>query len=103
MVINEQRHDLYFKPSEEALTNAQIELRFQYFERPIQPGWNPDVAMIEAMVQLDPVFTNYSYEGIPDLRVILFRGYPVMAMLRLATHVSDGKSQPAPRRCRCGH
>ncbi|MCP5214090.1 MAG: alpha-L-glutamate ligase-like protein [Pseudomonadales bacterium] len=93
LVINEQRHDLYFKPSEEALTNAQIELHVSNILSGLYSlGGTPDVAMIEAMVQLDPVFTNYSYEGIPDLRVILFRGYPVMAMLRLATHVSDGKA-----------
>jgi alpha-L-glutamate ligase-like protein len=29
---------------------------------------------------------------VPDIRIIVFRGYPVMAMLRLATHASDGKA-----------
>ena len=28
----------------------------------------------------------------PDLRVIVLKGYPVMAMLRLATHASDGRA-----------
>ena len=32
------------------------------------------------------------YEGVPDIRIVVFNGYPVMAMLRLATHASDGKA-----------
>lgn len=48
--------------------------------------------MIESLIQIDPVFTDYSYEGIPDLRVIVLKGYPIMAMLRLATHASDGRA-----------
>lgn len=55
-------------------------------------GGKPDVAMIEARVEFDPVFADYSFEGVPDIRVITFLGYPVMAMLRLATRASDGKA-----------
>ncbi len=53
---------------------------------------SPDTAIIEDLIRLDPRFEGYSHEGIPDVRIIVFRGYPVMAMLRLATHVSDGKA-----------
>lgn len=52
----------------------------------------PDTAIVEDLIRLDPRFEGYSHEGIPDIRIIVFRGYPVMAMLRLATHVSDGKA-----------
>ena len=38
------------------------------------------------------VLPGYSHEGVPDIRIIVFRGYPVMAMLRLATAASDGKA-----------
>lgn len=48
--------------------------------------------MIESLIQLDPVFADYSYEGIPDVRIIVLKGYPIMAMLRLTTHKSDGKA-----------
>lgn len=53
---------------------------------------NPDVAIIEDLIEFDDTFEGYSYEGVPDIRIIVFRGYPVMAMLRLATHKSDGKA-----------
>ncbi|MDP5210086.1 alpha-L-glutamate ligase-like protein [Microbulbifer sp. 2205BS26-8] len=55
-------------------------------------GGKPDRVMIEALVDFDPIFQNYSFEGVPDIRVIVFRGFPVMAMLRCSTHASDGKA-----------
>ncbi len=52
----------------------------------------PDVAIVEDLIEPDPFFHDLSVEGVPDIRVIIFRGIPVMAMLRLATHASDGKA-----------
>ncbi|MEE4145652.1 MAG: sugar-transfer associated ATP-grasp domain-containing protein, partial [Halieaceae bacterium] len=55
-------------------------------------GGRNDKAMVEAMIQFDPYLEKYSYEGVPDVRVIAFKGIPVMAMVRCATHASDGKA-----------
>lgn len=55
-------------------------------------GGRNDCAMIEALIDFDPVLKDYSFEGVPDIRVIVFRGVPVMAMIRCATHSSDGKA-----------
>lgn len=55
-------------------------------------GGKQDVAIIEALVRVSPDFSSVSHEGVPDIRIIVFRGYPVMGMLRLATHASDGKA-----------
>ena len=55
-------------------------------------GGTPDVVVIEDLISFDDSFRGYSHEGVPDIRIIVFRGYPVMAMLRLATHESDGKA-----------
>jgi alpha-L-glutamate ligase-like protein len=55
-------------------------------------GGTPDVAMIESMVQFSEVFRDFTYEGVPDIRVIVYKGYPVMAMTRLSTRASDGKA-----------
>lgn len=55
-------------------------------------GGRPDVAIMEALVKVSTLFSGISYEGVPDIRLIVFRGYPVMGMLRLATHASDGKA-----------
>jgi alpha-L-glutamate ligase-like protein len=55
-------------------------------------GGSADVAIIEDLIAFDDCFAGYSHEGVPDIRIIVFRGYPVMAMLRLATAASDGKA-----------
>lgn len=55
-------------------------------------GGRNDYAMIEALIHFDPLLAEYSYEGVPDIRVIVFRGVPVMAMIRCATRASDGKA-----------
>ena len=55
-------------------------------------GGQPDVAMIEALVHFDPAFAGLTYHGVPDIRVIVYRGYPVMAMTRLPTRESHGKA-----------
>jgi len=55
-------------------------------------GGHPDRAMIEYCVRFDPVFEHISHEGVPDVRVIVYRGVPVMAMVRLPTRVSGGKA-----------
>lgn len=51
-----------------------------------------DQAIIEYRVKFDPVFEEISYRGVPDIRVIVFRGVPVTAMVRLPTRQSDGKA-----------
>jgi len=55
-------------------------------------GGQPDVAMIESLVHFDQAFEELTYHGVPDIRVIVYRGYPVMAMTRLPTRMSHGKA-----------
>ncbi len=55
-------------------------------------GGVPDKAIVEYMVQFDPLFEHISFQGVPDIRVIVFRGIPVAAMVRLPTRASDGKA-----------
>jgi alpha-L-glutamate ligase-like protein len=55
-------------------------------------GGQPDKALIEYRVQFDPVFEAISYQGVPDIRCIVFLGVPVMSMVRLPTRMSGGKA-----------
>jgi alpha-L-glutamate ligase-like protein len=55
-------------------------------------GGHPDKALIEYRVESDPVFEGISHRGVPDIRIIVFLGIPVMAMVRLPTRVSNGKA-----------
>jgi alpha-L-glutamate ligase-like protein len=51
-----------------------------------------DEAVLEHRLAPEAVLARYSPGGIPDVRVVVFRGVPVMAMLRLPTHASDGRA-----------
>jgi len=93
LVIAEREHEVYFKPSEEAISHEMLERHVTNILSGLYSlSGTPDVAMIEAMIEAHNIFDAYSFEGVPDIRVIIFKGYPVMAMLRLATHASDGKA-----------
>jgi len=52
----------------------------------------PDQAIIQALIRPDNVFERVSWRGVPDIRVVVYRGVPVMAMTRLPTKASDGKA-----------
>jgi alpha-L-glutamate ligase-like protein len=55
-------------------------------------GGRPDQALLQQRVRLHPTFESVSYKGIPDIRVILYRNEPAMAMLRLPTRESNGRA-----------
>ncbi len=55
-------------------------------------GGRPDQALIQHRVKLHPHFAPISYKGVPDVRVIVYRGAPAMAMLRLPTSRSNGRA-----------
>lgn len=55
-------------------------------------GGRTDSAIIQERIRVHPLFERISYRGIPDVRVLVHRGVPVMAMLRLATLESNGRA-----------
>ena len=55
-------------------------------------GGQTDAALIEYRVRFDTVFDHICFQGVPDVRIIIFLGVPVMAMLRLPTRASGGKA-----------
>lgn len=55
-------------------------------------GGKPDYALFERCIDFSDVYSRFSYQGVPDVRLIVFKGYPVMSMIRLATKLSDGRA-----------
>jgi alpha-L-glutamate ligase-like protein len=55
-------------------------------------GGQDDKVLIEYKVEVSPIFEKIAYRGVPDVRVIVYRGIPVMSMVRLPTRESDGKA-----------
>jgi alpha-L-glutamate ligase-like protein len=55
-------------------------------------GGRPDEAFLQERVRLHPDFAAIAHKGIPDVRIILYRHHPAMAMLRLPTQASNGRA-----------
>ena len=51
-----------------------------------------DEAFVERRLQAHPTLARLSFQGLPDIRIIVFQGIPLMAMLRLATRRSEGRA-----------
>lgn len=93
LVILQGCGDRYLKPSGEWISRETIEHHLSNLISGLYSlGGQPDVAIIERLIQSSPDFADFTFEGVPDIRVIVYRGYPVMAMMRLSTHASDGKA-----------
>lgn len=55
-------------------------------------GGRPDRALVQRRLRTHPALERVSYRGTPDVRVLVYRGEPALAMLRLATLESDGRA-----------
>lgn len=55
-------------------------------------GGQPDRAILEQRIVRHPAFQDVAVGGTPDIRIILYRGIPVMAMVRLPTQASRGRA-----------
>lgn len=93
LVITKTDEKAFYKPNGQALTAMDIERHISNILAGLfSLGGKQDFALIEDLINFDDVFADYSYEGVPDVRVIVFQGYPVMSMMRLSTAASDGKA-----------
>jgi len=55
-------------------------------------GGRDDALLVEARVAAAPALAAFGWGGVPDLRVVVLRGVPVLAMLRLPTRRSAGRA-----------
>lgn len=55
-------------------------------------GGQPDRAILEQRILRHPAFADVAVGGTPDVRIILYRCIPVMAMVRLPTLASRGRA-----------
>ncbi|GAA3534472.1 alpha-L-glutamate ligase-like protein [Zobellella aerophila] len=93
LVIERHDQERFIKPSGKEETIGDLERHISNILAGLfSLGGKPDVALIEALINFDDVFEGFSFEGVPDTRIIVFKGFPVMAMMRLSTDASDGKA-----------
>lgn len=55
-------------------------------------GGRVDTGMVEERLVIHPAFEKLTVRGVPDVRIIVFRGVPVLAMIRLPTEESRGRA-----------
>ncbi len=55
-------------------------------------GGRTDKALIERRILPHDIFESIARGGTPDIRIVVYAGIPVMAMLRLPTSTSGGKA-----------
>lgn len=93
MVISERDGDDYLKPSGARVSLEDIKNHLQNILAGLfSLGGVRDRALIEYRVKAARIMTDISFQGAPDIRVVMLHGYPLMAMLRAATRESDGRS-----------
>lgn len=93
LVISGRRGDKYRRSNGQLMNREEFEHHLSNgLSGLFSLGGHPDHLLVEYCVQFDPIFDQVSYKGVPDVRIIVFLGYPVMAMIRLPTRLSDGKA-----------
>ena len=93
MVIADRFEDRFKTVSGKIVSHEELEQQISSILSGLYSlGGHRDRALIEYRVTPDTIFKSISYEGVPDIRIIVFLGVPVMAMIRLPTRQSDGKA-----------
>lgn len=93
LVIQRVQDGLYYRTNGSTITRQELERHLSNILAGLfSLGGRVDVAVVESLIQIDDAFLRYSYEGVPDLRMIVFKGFPIMSMMRLTCASSKGKA-----------
>lgn len=93
IVISESKNGLYYKTSGKSLDIQSLRYHILQIIGGLYSlsGFN-DRAILQYKVSILPEFEQYAVNGTPDIRVIVYKGYPVLSMTRLPTIDSDGRA-----------
>ena len=93
MVIRDYRDGIFTTASGRQITYHEV---YQHISNILSGlyslGGKYDAAIIEELVHFSNIFKEYSYQGVPDVRLIIYKGFPIMAMTRLPTKASGGRA-----------
>ena len=93
LVIARKTDGIFEKPDGTKITPAQMRYHLSGILSGLHSlGGESDEVIIEQRIAQPEAFEAISVGGTPDIRVILFRGVPVMAMTRLPTQASGGRA-----------
>ena len=93
IVIAERSGDDFLTPGGTRLDLAEIRYHLSTILAGLYSlGGQPDRVIVEQRILRHPVFENVAVGGTPDVRIVLYRCVPVMAMVRLPTRASRGRA-----------
>ncbi len=93
VVIERRCGDAWITPGGRALSSADMQYHLSTILAGLYSlGGRTDRAVVEQRISRHPVFEQVAVGGTPDIRVILYRGIPAMAMVRLPTEASRGRA-----------
>ncbi|MHB8442817.1 MAG: sugar-transfer associated ATP-grasp domain-containing protein [Patescibacteria group bacterium] len=85
--------DSWIMPNKEVITLTKLKshiLDILNGNFSINPG--NDIALFEERIKVIPLFSKFTRQGLPDIRIIVYRNIPIMAECRIPTIESKGKA-----------
>jgi alpha-L-glutamate ligase-like protein len=93
IVIARKKGNDYETPSGRVLSEADLDYHLSTILSGLYSlGGQVDSAIVEQRIIMHPVMERIAVGGTPDVRVILYRNVPIMAMVRLPTIQSEGRA-----------
>ncbi|MDR1694217.1 MAG: alpha-L-glutamate ligase-like protein [Lactobacillaceae bacterium] len=93
LVVTEHNKEIFTTASGRKITYNEV---YQHISNILSGlyslGGRYDNVVIEELVHFSSIFNNFSYQGVPDVRIIVYKGFPAMTMMRLATKMSGGRA-----------
>jgi alpha-L-glutamate ligase-like protein len=102
IVVVRGREGGTFRTNQGPMTPEEIVAHAQYIQTGAFANATSDEVLVEALVVQHPAMKDLVPEGLADVRVIAFQGFPVMAMARLPTHESGGRANLHSGAVGCG-
>jgi len=90
VVVERREGDTYFKVDGTPITRSDLVARAGEILDGEYSAVHHDKAIVEERVEPAAFFDRFYFRGVPDIRVIVLRGFPLMAMTRLPTKESGG-------------
>ena len=93
IVVARREEDVFITASDREITWSDLRYHLSTVISGLYSlGGQVDQVIVERRIVSHPLLMSLAVEGTPDVRVILYRGVPVMAMIRLPTTSSGGRA-----------
>jgi len=93
LVVTEREGDRFRSAGGRRLGLADVRYRIaEILSGLFSLGGQPDRALVEECLTVHPALARICSSGVPDIRVVVYRGLPAMAMVRLPSRRSAGRA-----------